>query len=76
MNSHNENPNRPSGDRMQKLAYTLAEAAFQTGYSVRTLQHHIQMGNLIARYANTKCVIQHGDLVAWLERLPTEPPRR
>lgn len=61
---------------MQKLAYTLAEAAFQTGYSVRTLQHQIQMGNLIARYANTKCVIQHDELVSWLEHLPTEPPKK
>lgn len=76
MNAHDENRNHPSGDQKQKLAYTLAEAAFQTGYSVRTLQHHIQMGNLIARYANTKCVIPHDDLVSWLEHLPTEPPKR
>lgn len=76
MNSRTENRSGPGGDQMQKLAYTLAEAAFQTGYSVRTLQHHIQMGNLIARYANTKCVIPHNDLVSWLEHLPTEPPKK
>lgn len=76
MNAHDENRNRSKDEQMQKLAYNLNEAAFQTGYSVRTLQRHIQSGALIARYANTKCVIQHGDLVAWLENLPTEPVRR
>lgn len=59
---------------MSKIAYNLDEAANQTGYSARTLQRHIKDGNLIAKYANTKCVIMHADLMAWLEDLPTESP--
>lgn len=59
---------------MSKLAYNLEEAAEQTGYSVRTLQRHIKDGNLIARYANTKCVITHDALTEWLEALPMESP--
>jgi hypothetical protein len=57
-----------------KIAYSLEEAAEQTGYSIRTLQRHIKDGNLIARYANTKCVIQHDVLIGWLDGLPTESP--
>jgi len=59
-----------------KISYSLDEAANQTGYSVRTLQRHIKDGNLIARYANTKCVILHADLINWLEDLPTESPNQ
>lgn len=59
---------------MSKIAYNLEEAAEQTGYSVRTLQRHIKDGNLIARYANTKCVIMHDALSGWVEDLPTESP--
>lgn len=62
--------------RMAKLAYTLEEAAEQTGYSVRTLKNHAADGRLIIRYANTKGVVRHQDLEAWLESLPTEPPAR
>ena len=60
----------------QKLAYTFEEAAEQTGYSVRTLKYHAADGNLLVRYANTKGVIRHDDLDAWLESLPTESPGR
>lgn len=60
---------------MSKISYNLAEAAESTGYSIRTLQRHIKDGNLIARYANTKCVILHEDLEEWLKDLPTEAPQ-
>lgn len=60
---------------MSKMSYNLAEAAENTGYSIRTLQRHIKDGNLIARYANTKCVILHEDLEEWLKDLPTEAPQ-
>ncbi|MBD1540996.1 helix-turn-helix domain-containing protein [Arthrobacter sp. IA7] len=59
---------------IQKLAYTFDEAAEQSGYSVRTLKQAVADGNLAARYANSKGVIRHEDLAAWLDALPAEPP--
>jgi len=59
-----------------KLAYTFEEAAEQTGYSVRTLKQQVADGNLLARYANTKGVIRHADLDAWLDGLSAEPPTK
>lgn len=58
---------------IQKLAYTFEEAAEQSGYSVRTLKQAVSDGHLAARYANTKGVIRHEDLEAWLDQLPTKP---
>lgn len=60
----------------QKLAYTFEEAAEQTGYSVRTLKQASADGYLLVKYANTKGVIRHVDLDAWLDALPAEPPAR
>jgi hypothetical protein len=59
-----------------KLAYTFEEAAEQAGYSVRTLKQQVADGNLAARYANTKGVIRHSDLDAWLDKLPAEAPSK
>lgn len=57
-----------------KIAYTFEEAAEQSGYSIRTLKQAVTDGNLAARYANTKGVIRHADLDAWLDALPAEGP--
>jgi len=59
-----------------KLAYTFEEAAEQSGYSIRTLKQAVADGNLMARYANTKGVIRHADLDAWLDKLPAEAPTK
>ncbi|WP_284985465.1 hypothetical protein [Arthrobacter sp. fls2-241-R2A-172] len=56
-----------------KLALTFEEAAEASGYSVRTLKHHVAAGNLLARYADTKGVNGGEDLAQWLKDLPTEP---
>jgi hypothetical protein len=61
---------------MIKIAYTFEEAAEQSGYSVRTLKQQVADGNLAARYANTKGVIRHVDLDAWLDSLSAEPPTK
>ena len=61
---------------MSKLAYTFEEAAEQSGYSIRTLKQAVADGNLAARYANTKGVIRHADLDAWLDGLSAEPPTK
>lgn len=59
-----------------KIAYTFEEAAEQSGYSIRTLKQHVADGNLKARYANTKGVIRHADLEAWIDKLPAEAPSK
>lgn len=61
---------------VEKLAYSLQEASEATGYSVATLRRAIQNSYLTARYANSKPVILAGELSAWLETLPTQPPRQ
>ena len=60
----------------QKIAYTFEEAADQSGYSIRTLKQAVADGNLAARYANSKGVIRHADLDAWLDSLPAEAPTK
>lgn len=60
----------------QKIAYTFAEASVQSGYSERTLKHHVSEGTLIAKYANSKGIIRHADLEAWIDGLPEEAPAR
>lgn len=57
---------------MQKLAYTLTEAAEATGYSERTIRRAIAESRLVAKYENSKPVIMTRDLEAWLEALPSE----
>lgn len=58
---------------MQKIAYTLEDAAAQSNCSVNTLRQAVADGKLTARYANTTEVIRHEDLFAWVDQLPTKP---
>ena len=60
----------------QQLAYTFEQAAEQTGYSIRTLKQAAADHELLVKYANSKGVIRHTDLDAWLEALPAEAPTR
>lgn len=61
-----------------KLSYTLEEAADATGLSVWSIRRAIKAGELVARYPRplNKPLITVGDLVAWLEDGPTEPPEK
>lgn len=59
-----------------KLAYTFEEAAEQTGYSIRTLKQAAADHELLVKYANSKGVIRHCDLDAWLDGLSAEPPAK
>ncbi len=58
---------------LQKLAYTLEEAAEQSGFTVSTLRSQVATGKLSARKAGTESAIRHADLSAWLDTLPTIP---
>lgn len=55
-----------------KLAYTVAEAAEQVGYSRDVIRQAIRDKALIAHYPTSKPVIRHADLDAWVENSPTE----
>lgn len=59
-----------------KLAFTWEEAAEACGYSVRTLKQAASDGYLLVKYANSKGVIRHVDLDAWLDALPAEAPKK
>jgi hypothetical protein len=56
----------------RKLAYTIDEAAARVGCSAALLRGQIAHSYLLARYVNSKPIITHDDLVAWMNNLPTE----
>jgi hypothetical protein len=57
---------------MNKLAFTLPEAAEIAGTSVSVLRRKIANNDLTARYIDTKPVILASELESWLNALPTE----
>lgn len=57
----------------RKLAYTVEEAAARVGCSTDMLRAQIRHSRLVPRYLNSKIIIPHDELVAWLEALPDEP---
>lgn len=60
----------------QPLAYSIPDAAVAVGYSETVLKEVVRRGELVPRYANSKPVLLAEDLLAWLQSLPLEPPRR
>lgn len=61
----------------ETLAYTVEEFAAYTGYGRTTIDEAIARGDLIARYANQKGVIDIEEGRRWLRSLDTErPPRK
>lgn len=61
---------------MNKLAYSIEEAAVATGYSTDSIRKAIRNSDLSVKYANTKPVILASELESWLNALPSEPPTR
>ncbi len=61
----------------ETLAYTVEEFAAYTGYGRTTIDEAIARGDLIARYANQKGVIDIEEGRRWIRSLDTErPPRK
>jgi len=58
------------------IAYSVEAAAAAVGYSEATIRLAIQRGELAPRYANSKAIVLHDDLHAWVHSLPSEPPSR
>jgi hypothetical protein len=61
---------------MDRLAYSIDDAATAVGYSADTIRREVDKGNLSVRYANRKPIILRSELEAWLESLPSERPGR
>lgn len=58
------------------ISYSAQGAADQTGLSVSYIREAHRDGDLKGRYAGTKLILEHDDLKAWIESLPTERPSR
>ena len=59
---------------MERLSYSLPEAAAAIGVSVQTIRRAIDKGDIVTRYPTRKPVIPVTELQSWLDRLPTEAP--
>lgn len=57
---------------MDKLAYTLDEAAEAVGQSVDVIRRKVRAKELPVRYPSARPVILREDLEAWLQSAPTE----
>lgn len=58
---------------VQKVSYTLREAAIATGVSVSMLQAAVKTNRLVANYAGSKPLFTLNALRDWVESLPEEP---
>lgn len=61
---------------VEKLAYTIAEAADACGIGVSKLRQLIANNDISVRYIGSKPVILHSELLSWPESLPTESSAR
>ena len=56
---------------MTRISFDLRGAAEASSLSVRALQYAIDEGSLTAHYYNSKPLIHHEDLDAYVKALPT-----
>lgn len=59
---------------VEKMAYTVQEAAAAYGVSADVIRAHIKAGNLTARYPTSRPVIGCEELKDWFDALPSEAP--
>lgn len=59
-----------------KKGFTLPEAADVASVGLSTLKAAVDRGDLPKRYPSGRPIILASDLDAWLESLPTEPPKK
>ena len=57
-----------------KLAYSIPNLAAAVDLSVSTVREHIDAGNLVPAYPNTKPIIMRSEAERWLRSLPPERP--
>lgn len=56
------------------IAYNLDGAAAATGLSLTTIKNAVRANELTARFAGTKPLIGHADLLEWFNALPLDKP--
>jgi hypothetical protein len=61
---------------LEKLAYTIAQAAEACGVGVTVIDEACRRGDLVKSYPNSRPLILAAELQRWLESLPHEPVRR
>ncbi len=59
---------------MEKLAYSVAEAAEALGIGQTAIRDAIRDNRLVARYSGTKILLPTPELERWRDSLPTDPP--
>lgn len=57
---------------MSAISYSVKSAAAATGVSEALISQALKSGELQERYWNTKKIIRHEDLKAFVDSLPTE----
>lgn len=59
---------------LEGIAYPYPVAARKAGISLDKLRQHIERGELVPSYVDSKPVIMHEELVRWLRSRPAEAP--
>lgn len=59
---------------MSAISYSVKSAAANTGVSEALISQAINAGELQERYWNSKKIIRHEDLKAFVDNLPTVKP--
>ena len=57
---------------IEPIHLSLRDAAESAGISLEKLRQHIERGDLVRVYIDSKPMIRVKDLDAWSDRLPTE----
>lgn len=57
---------------LDKLAYSIPNLAAAVDLSVDTVRKHIDAGNLVPSYPNSKPIITRAEAQRWLNSLPAE----
>lgn len=57
-----------------RIAYSVKGASEQVGLSQSLIREAVRDGDIEPRYARTKTLIEHDELVRWVRELPTEKP--
>jgi hypothetical protein len=56
------------------VAYTISDAADAVGMGKAAFNAILASGDITRRYPNSKPIISHAELVAWVESLPVDKP--
>lgn len=66
----------PETHVLDKLAYSIPNFATAVDVSIEKVRQHIDRGNLVKSYIDSKPVILREEGLRWLRSLPNEKPER